>query len=334
MTPSDDSPPPIFDIGIVGGGPAGLTAAIWCARYSHSVVLLDSGDPRNWETRSVNGYLGLRGVRPADLRGDGRTELRSYGVTLIDSAVSGIVSNEVSAVSGIVSNEVSAMRDGHDSLFAFEIDGHPAVHARRVLLAIGMRDVWPDIPGLSQVYGANAHVCPDCDGYDARGKRVAVVGRGRRVVSMALALTTWSSDIVIVTNGCAPEFDDDELQRKLDGCGIEVRTEEIVRLGHAGAEITGLHFANGDLLEIDKLFFTIAQLPADDLGVQLGCARDTHGHITVDEHFATSVSGVFAAGDITPGPQLAIRAAAAGAVAAMAMHRSLVPEHRKLTETQ
>ncbi|MBC7842843.1 MAG: NAD(P)/FAD-dependent oxidoreductase [Gemmatimonadaceae bacterium] len=321
MTNLDHSATPVFDIGIVGGGPAGLTAAIWSARYGRSVVLVDSGDPRNWETRSINGYLGMRGVRPVELRGDGRTELRSYGVTLIDAAVSRVASVGVAPV-----------RDDHDGLFAFDIDGHPAVHVRRVLVAIGMRDVWPDIPGLSQVYGANAHVCPDCDGYDARGKRVAVIGNGRRAVAMALALTTWTSDIVIATNGSAPDFDDDELQRKLDGCGIGVRTEPIVRLEHAGTEITGLILATGDALEIDKLFFTIAQRPADDLGVQLGCARDTHGHITVTEHFATSVSGVFAAGDITPGPQLAIRAAAAGAVAAMAMHRSLVPEQRRLSD--
>ena len=325
MRDREESVEPIFDIGIVGGGPAGLSAAIWSARYGRTVVVIDSGDPRNWESRGINGFLGTPGIRPAELRGNGRDELRGYGVSLIDALVQRVEVVE------------EALVDGSDeTIFEFTFDQNRSVRARRVLLAIGMRDAWPDIPGLSQVYGANAHVCPDCDGYDARDKRVVVIGHGRRAVAMALALTTWTSRITIVTNGSAADLDDDhdyELQQKLDGCGITIRTDRVSRLGHIDSQITCLYLANGEALDIDKLFFTIAQFPADDLGAQLGCERDRGGHINVSEQFATSVSGVFAAGDITPGPQLAIRAASAGAVAAMAMHRSLVPEYRKLRET-
>jgi thioredoxin reductase len=307
-----------FDIGIVGGGPAGLSAAIWSARYGHTVALIDSGDPRNWETRGVNGYLGLPGVTPAALRGNGRNELKSYGVTLIDAAALRIDREGAESHS-----------DGGDAVFTINIEQGRVVCARRILLAIGMRDAWPDIPGLSHVYGANAHVCPDCDGYEARNKRVVVIGHGRRVVSMALALTTWTRRITIVTNGSGADLDE-ELRAKLDHVGISVRTEQVSNLAHVGKEITCLRLANGDELEIDKLFFTIAQFPADDLGVQLGCERDTGGHIVVNEKFKTTVNHVFAAGDITPGPQLAVRAASAGAVAAMAMHQSLIPPTRTL----
>ena len=282
------------------------------------MALVDSGDPRNWETCGINGYLGLPSVRPAELRGNGREQLKSYGATLIDATVSRIT------------READASAD--DPPFRFTIDGHPSVRARRVLLAIGMRDVWPDIPGLSQVYGANAHVCPDCDGYEARNRSVAVIGHGRRAVAMALELTTWTAAVTIVTNGHAAEIDDDALQQKLDGCGIRVMTEKVEQLSHDGNVITALQLVDGATLAIDKLFFTIAQLPADDVCVELGCARDRGGHLTVNEWFESSVPGVFAAGDITPGPQLAIRAAAAGAVAAMAMHRSLVPDARTLQE--
>ena len=314
----------VFDIGIIGGGPAGLSAAIWCARYGRSVAVVDSGDPRNWETCGVNGYLGLPGIRPADFRGSGREELRGYGATLIDAAVLR-VEREAADLYG----SEDAIEQV-DSLIVCRIEGGHSIRSRRVLLAIGMRDVWPDIPGLEHVYGANAHVCPDCDGYEARDKRIAVIGHGRRAVAMALALTTWTSDITIATNGCPPEFNDEDLQQKLDACGIRVITESIASVEHVGSEITSLRLANGDALDIDKLFFTIAQYPADDLGAQLDCERDRGGHIVVSEHYATSSRSVFAAGDITPGPQLAIRAAFAGAIAAMAMHRSLVPPHRKL----
>jgi thioredoxin reductase len=303
----------LYDIGIVGGGPAGLSAAIWSARYGHSVVLVDSGDPRNWETRGVNGYLGLPGVRPAELRGKGRDELRKYDVTLVDAAVLRVEHH-----------------DEMEDALVFQIEGGARAYARRVLLAIGMRDVWPDIPGLDKVYGANAHVCPDCDGYDAQDKKVVVIGHGRRAVAMALALTTWTNDITIATNGVAPDFDDEDLSEKIDACSIRVVPESIIRVDCSGRNISCLALEGGNSLEADKVFFTLAQYPADDLGAQLGCERDRGGHIVVSEHYATSVDSVFAAGDITPGPQLAVRAASAGAVAGMSMHRSLVPEHRKL----
>lgn len=312
----------VYDIGIIGGGPAGLSAAIWSARYGHTVVLVDSGDPRNWETRGVNGYLGLPGIRPPELRGSGREELRSYPeVTLIDASVLRVEPGDV-------------VQDDEQS-FEFCIEGGGSVRARRVLLAIGMRDVWPDIPGLERVYGANAHVCPDCDGYDTRGKKVVVIGHGKRSVAMALALTTWTSDIIIATNGAAPDMEDDEeLAEKLAQNAIRVLTDPIARVVNAGSNIAALELAGGTKLDTDKVFFTLAQFPADDLGAQLGCERDRGGHIVISEHHATSVTSVFAAGDITPGAQLAVRAAAGGAVAAMAMHRSLVPQHRKLGDAK
>jgi len=299
-----------YDAAIVGGGPAGLSAAIWSARYLHATVLVDSGDPRNWETRAINGYLGLEGITPAELRARGREDCRALGVDLIDSAVLR-VDKEAGGV------------------FALALPGGSRVHAKRLLLAIGVRDVWPEIPGIERVFGSNAHVCPDCDGYLTRGRKVVVIGAGRRAVGMALDLSTWTRDIIICTNGRPPELTD-EYCAKLDKLNIPVLTEPVTEVCYSGSEIECLRLANGMQLDADKVFFTLAQYPADDLGVQLGCARDDEGHIIIDDHHHTSVENVYAAGDITPGPQLAIRAAQAGSVAAMAMHRSLVPPERKL----
>jgi len=315
-----------YDIAIIGGGPAGLSAAIWSARYGHSVAVIDSGDPRSWESRGINGYLGLPGIRPAELRERGRDELRTYGVTLIDAAVLRIEARDEGLHAPHPGDE-----DGEDGEFLVHIEGGATARARRILLAFGMRDVWPDIPGLEHVYGANAHVCPDCDGYDSRGKRVAVIGHGKRAVAMALALTAWTPQITICTNGRPHNIDELELTEKMQTCGIEVRPESITRVHHSGRMISGLKMEGGASLDVDKVFFTIAQFPADDLGAQLGCERDHGGHIVITEHHATSVRSVFAAGDLTPGAQLAIRASAGGALAAMAMHRSLLPAHRRLS---
>ena len=303
---------PIFDIGIIGGGPAGLSAAIWSARYLHSVCLIDSGDPRNWETLGINGFLGLDEIRPPELRGRGRDTCRSLGVELVDGVV-------------------LRVEQVGDEDFLIQLEGGGRVGAKRLLLAIGIRDVWPDIPGIERVYGSNAHVCPDCDGFDARDKKVVVIGNGRRAVGMALNLTTWTREIIICTNGRPAELDLPEYCEKLDALNIPVLTE---RIGCISVDAKGIHclaLENGMQLDADKIFFAIAQYPADDLGVQVGCERDEEGRIVVDAHGHTSVTNVFAAGDITPGPQLAIAAAAEGAVAALALHKSLGPEERRLT---
>jgi thioredoxin reductase (NADPH) len=305
----------MYDVAIIGGGPAGLTAAIWLARYLHSVVLIDSGDPRNWETRGVNGFLGLPHICPPELRAHGREECRRYGVELIDDVV------------------VSANKNDDDD-FTIELLEGESLRSRRVLLAIGIRDIWPDVPGFEHTFGENAHVCPDCDGYEARDKKVVVIGSGRRAVGMALNLTTWTREIIICTNGEPPALDLQEYCQKLDALNIPVLTEQILRVVCEGNAIHSVELRDGMHLDADKIFLAIGQFPADDAGtklsLQLGCDRDEEGHVIIDSHYHTSVYNVFAAGDIVPGPQLAIAAASDGAIAALSIHKSLVPDSRKL----
>jgi len=298
------------DVVIVGGGPAGLCAAVWLARYLHSVVVIDSGDPRNWETRAVNGYLGLQGITPPELRGRGRDECRQFGVTLIDA-------------------NVSTVERCDDDQFRVSLANGMTIVASRLLLAIGIVDVWPDIPGLERVYGKTAHVCPDCDGYESRDTKVVVIGSGRKAVGMALALTTWTREIVICTNG-APADITDELLAKVEALDIPVLETRITCARSKHGTLNALDLDGGMCLDCEHIFFALGQSPADDLGTQLGCTRDNIGRIIVDEHSHTSVMNVFAAGDVMHGTQLAIVAAASGAKAAVAMHHSLVPEGRRL----
>jgi thioredoxin reductase len=203
------------------------------------------------------------------------------------------------------------------------------VNTRRVLLAFGIKDVWPDVPGLEPCYGETVHHCPDCDGYEARGTRIAVIASGRSAVGMALALSTWSDTITICTNGAAPRITP-EHQHKLEALDIPVRTERITRVVNDGGTVRALALEDRENVPCDRIFFSIGHHPADDLAVQLGCARDDEGMIEVDYAFHSSVRNVFAAGDIVPGPHLGIVAASHGAIAAVAIHKSLLPEERRM----
>ncbi|HUF66062.1 MAG TPA: NAD(P)/FAD-dependent oxidoreductase [Gemmatimonadaceae bacterium] len=299
-----------YDVAIIGGGPAGLSAGVWLGRYLRRVVLVDAGDPRNWETRGINGFLGHRSVTPAELRGRGRDDCRRFGVHLVDAEVERVI------------------RDGEEA-FRLQLHGGRQLTAPRLLLAFGLRDVWPDIRGLERCYGETVHVCPDCDGYEARDKRTLVIGTGRKAVGMALALLTWTREIVICTNGDPADMDE-ELCSRLDTLGIPVIEASIRGMHSSQGEVQTAELGNGMQLDCERVFFSIGQFPADDLGTQLGCARDHHGQIEIDHRGATSVQHVYAAGDITPGPQLATVAAASGTVAALSIHRSLLPELQKV----
>lgn len=291
-----------------------MSAALWSARYLHSTVVIDAGDPRNWETRGIHGYLGLDGITSPELRQRGRAEAERVGAHFIHASVDTVTRID-------------------DDYFSITLERGMTIITARLLLAIGIQDVWPDIPGLDRCYGKTAHVCPDCDGYEARDSKVVVIGAGRKAMGMALALTTWTNDIVICTNGEPPDLTERSLQQ-LTTLNIPVLDARIRCLRSDHGELHTLDFDGGMSLDCAHLFFALGQAAADDLGTKLGCTRDSIGRVITDEHYHTSVRNVYAAGDIVRGPQLAIGAAASGAIAAMAIHHSLVPAVRRLEDPE
>lgn len=320
--------PDLYDVAIVGGGPAGLSAAIWLGRYRHRVVLLDSGDPRNWETRGIHGYLGLPDVPPYELRARGRDEARRFGAELLDAHVERIdrVAEEQFALEV---HPIAVTRATPRELEVRDLPAAQCLSARRVLLAFGIKDVWPDVPGLDRCYGDTVHHCPDCDGYEALGSNIVVIASGRSAVGMAFSLATWSDAIIICTNGASPNIAEEHAD-KLRALGVSVRAERITRVRTEGGAVRAVELEGGETLPCERIFFSIGHRPADDLAEQLGCARDEDGMIEVDHAFHTSIRNVFAAGDIVPGPHLGIVAAAHGAIAAAAINKSLLPEGRRI----
>lgn len=312
MRPSlDDSRRPApgseVDAVVVGGGPSGLSAASWIARYRRSVLLVDSGEHRADPVERSHGYLGRDPQRPRELVARGRTELLAY------------------PRAAVVDDRVTRVVRAGDGRFTVSLDRGGDVAAHRVVLACGVRDVLPEVEGIRTHYGASALHCPACDGYEARDQEVVCVGWDERLVGFATQLLGWARSVAVVTDG--HRFDGDEVSRELLARhAVELVEEGAVELvGERGA-LEGLRLASGRVLPAAMLFFSIAHVPRTGLAEQLGCEIDDEGYVVVNDCGMTSVDGVYACGDLVPGLQLAPVAAATGVAAGVALAQSLFGE--------
>jgi thioredoxin reductase len=298
-----------YDAVIVGGGPAGLTCAIFLGRYRRRVLVVDAGRGRNYATHAIHGFLGFHGIAPEELRKRGRAEASAAGVEFCEAHVTQIVKNgdvfDVTTTSGVV-------------------------RARRIVLAYGVRDTLPDIPEIESYYGKTVYHCPDCDGYESRDQRIGVIGWTKAVVGLALKLLQWSDDIVVFAHGHEHEWDEEE-HSKLLAEQISVKDEKIVALEGKDGCVSHAVLSTGERVPIQRLFFTIKVERATTLAEDLGCDVDPRTpNVIVDDHRCTSVEGVWAVGDLAPGAQLAITSAADGAIAAIAINKSLLPPSRQV----
>ena len=298
-----------YDAIIIGGGPAGLTCAIFLARYRRPVVVLDDGHPRNYATRAIHGFLGQHGIAPGELLDRGRTEASAYGAEIVDARAT-----KVEKVGDVF--EVTTAK----GMFC----------ARRVVLGYGIRDTLPDIPEIESYYGRTVHHCPDCDGFESADQRIGVIGWGKKVVGLALKLLQWTDDIVVFTHGHEREWDEEE-HSKLLAERIDVVDEKIVALDGLEGNVSAAVLATGERVPVQHIFFVIKTERSCTLAEELGCEVDEDApNIVVDEHRKTTVEGVYAVGDLVAGSQLAITAAADGAIAAIAINKSLSPPSRQV----
>lgn len=295
--------PTAVDALVVGGGPAGLAAATWLGRYQRLTLVVDAGQQRNLPADQAHGLLGRDPTTAQQLLADAHAGLEQYP--------------QVSLHCG----KVTALRQDEDGLFRAVVNG-AEVSAQRVVLATGVRDRFPEIGGFHDHYGIDVYHCLACDGLTALNQTVVVLGSGDHVPAYAAQLLDWAENVCIITDTTGQAFTDEQRAALADQ-GIDVVDGVAETLVGKPGALMGVQLVDGELVEGEKVFFSYAHLPTNDLARQLGCELDHEGQIVINALHLTSVDGVYAAGDITVGLQLIPIAIGTGTTAGIACATSL-----------
>lgn len=283
----------MYDVVIVGGGAAGLSAALVLGRARRTVAVVDSGEPRNRTAAASHGFLTRDGIPPADLVKIGREEVRGYGVDVFD-------------------DRVTAVEHG----FTVRLASGATLSARRLLVTTGMRDELPDIQGVAELWGNDVHVCPYCHGYEVRDQPLAVVKSGPMGVMKAVMLRQWSPDVVLFPGDYTPT---EEEAARLTSHGITVEPGEVTRLVIADGRLTGVE-VDGRVVARTAVFLQPAAFPRDELLRSLGCETDERDIVKVDAAGRTTVQHVWATGNVIEPMTQLVSAAGAGSATAIALN--------------
>ena len=292
-----------YDVVVVGGGPAGLTAALYLGRSRRHTLVVDSGSPRNIRAIEAHGVFTRDGTPPLDLLGEARRQLGSYEEIEFRPA-----------------EAISA--GGQKGAFAAHLASGETVEARRLLIACGVSDQLPPIPGVAELWGTRIHPCTYCHGYEERDRPLAVLATSDTALAAVASVINLSSDVVLCVNGNSLRTDDRE---RLQDHSVIILEQQLMRVERLGDSIM-LEFDDGTRLSRAALFLKSSPRLASDLPIRLGCQLEGPMRVTVDSAWETSVAGVYAAGDIAADKKFVAVAAASGAEAGVAIDGSLAQE--------
>ncbi len=289
-----------FDVLVIGGGAAGLTAATVLLRARRTVVVVDAGQPRNAPAAHMHGFLSRDGMPPAELIAAGRSEVAGYG-------------------GEFRSDTVTSIHPG----FVAVLGSGAEIRARRVLVATGLRDEVPEIPGVRERWGRDVLHCPYCHGYEVRDQPLGVLGGSAESVQHALLIRQWSHDVVLFAHDATLDADQ---RKQLAARGVAVVEGEVARLRIENEHLQGVELADGTLVERSAVFVRPTFVPNSRLLIELGCEADEHGWVTTDATGRTSVTGVRVAGNVADPRAQVITAAGQGSAAAIALNAELVED--------
>jgi thioredoxin reductase len=305
-----------YDVVVIGGGAAGLSAALMLARSRRRVAVVDSGQPRNSMARHLHGFLSRDGATPSLLLETGRDEVRSFGGDLLQGRVVDITRID-------------------ESGFAIRCADNTTLKTRAVLVATGLRDELPDIAGLRENWGSSILHCPYCHGYEVRDQPLAVVGGDNRPFSLhqASLVRQWSANVVFFPNRITLT---PEETRRITARGTRIVEAVVTRVASELDGRTAIELDNGATHFASAVFVGPQFVPSDGLLAALGCERGDDGWVVTGPAGKTNVDGVWAAGNVSDSPAQLINAAAAGSTAGIAINHYLLEQdvQRALASTQ
>jgi thioredoxin reductase len=297
----------VFDVVIIGGGSAGLSAALVLGRSLRNVLVCDNGEPRNLPSHSMHSFLSRDGTDPSDLLQIARDQLKPYDTVKIRNI------------------KVKQANRNNKGFFDIEFADSTMVTSRKILLSTGIIDELPHIQGFSELWGRAVLHCPYCHGWEVRNKSLAVYGKGQDGLALALLISNWSDNLVLCSDG--PVNLEEKDRQILASKRIEIYEQNIDRLEYSSIDkLERIVFVDGSSLKREALFIRPTQRQRSSLYAQLGCTITESGKIKIDETGRTTVSGVYAAGDAVRTRQKVIMAASDGVNAAITINQDMVDE--------
>lgn len=294
----------VLDCIIVGGGPAGMNAAIVLARSRRSIIVFDSGSYRNKKSHGIHNYLTRDSILPADFLAHCRKELRKYRVKIVSTTV----------------------RTGRKKNGFFEIQDSAgdSYFSRMLLVATGVQDNIPDIEGFQEMYGQSVFHCPYCDGWEVSGKKLGVYARDKNGSELALSLKGWSDSVTLYTDG---KFKVKPQQvKELQANGIAIMRGRVQKLEGRNGQLKKIVFDDGSTSKCDAMFFVNGYRQQCDLAETFGCEINRKGVVVTDRFQQTNIEGLYVAGDASRDMHFVVVAAAEGAKAAVIINKHLQKE--------
>lgn len=293
----------IVDCAILGGGPAGLNAALVLGRAKRSIMLFDDSRPRNAVTQEAHGFLTRDGIKPHEFRSLAHQEISRYPSVSMQPV------------------RVTAIHRTEDT-FAITTEHGEQFSAKTILLATGLKEIWPTIDGLREYYGKSLFSCPYCDGWERRDQPLVIISEQPHTFHFAKVVWNWSHDLLVCTNG--HQVITEEEQEMLCQKGIEVVEDRITALVGKQGQLERIVFANQEERARRGGFVASRLLQASPFAEELGCQMNAAGGIITDSFGRTTVPGVYAAGDaLLAAPQQLIIAAAGGSWTAAGVNTDL-----------
>lgn len=298
----------LFDVIIIGGGPAGLNAAVVLGRCRRKVLVFDHRQQRNRYSHGMHNFLTRDDIHPAEFLKLSHKELKKYGVKILHAEV-----NDAKKIN----DETFIVKDKNDKVY----------YSKKLLLATGLTDKLPDIKGIKQFYGKSIFHCPYCDGWEASNKKIGIYAKSKAGIELALTLTLWSKEVTLYTDGS--KYIRKKNQELLDKKNISIVYSAIASFEGSRQQLKNIVFTNGEKTDCEALFFSNGYDLQSTLVECLGCIIDKNKIVVTNKSQQTNIPGLYVAGDASKDMHFVVVAAAEGAKAGVYINKELMEAARK-----